>query len=244
VARHDANQTLQERSVVKSVAILETGSPPDKLMERFGSYSGMFADLLGTDRVRARYNVSAGVFPPSLNAHDAFIISGSSAGVHDDLPWIEPLVDFLRCAKGQTKLVGICFGHQIMAHAFGGRVARAPRGWGIGLHSYSVFNRVPWMDDAKEIAIAVSHQDQVDICPKTATVVAGSDFTPNGVLAYTDQSAISFQCHPEFTPEYAAALTIAQRRIGPDIADAVSSLREPNDRVRVAGWLKRFLDQH
>jgi GMP synthase-like glutamine amidotransferase len=228
---------------MRSVAILETGSPPRHLRPRFGSYSDMLSAMLGAHRVGTVFDVTAGQFPESPGMYGALVITGSAAGVHDKRPWIGQLSEFLLSAKGRTKLVGICFGHQILAHTFGGRVVRAAKGWGEGLHTYQVINRMPWMDDAKEVAIAVSHQDQVDICPDAAVVVAGSEFTPFGILAYQDQPAISFQCHPEFTPEFATALTTSNGRTGPELAGALSSLREPNDCPRVATWIHRFLDQ-
>lgn len=140
-------------------------------------------------------------------------------------------------------MAGICFGHQVMASAFGGEVIQSPKGWGIGLHTYDVFERRPWMDEATAIRAPVSHQDQVVRRPDGSRVLAGSDFTPNGALEYTDFPAISFQCHPEFEPAFARALIERRRhRLDPALAEAaLSSLEQPNDNVRLAGWIASFL---
>lgn len=225
------------------IGILETGAPPPALQPRFGRYPAMFRTLLGDGHVFSTYDVEKGELPAQPEEQDAYIVTGSPAGVYDDLPWIEPLKDFLRAAKGKAKLVGICFGHQIMAEAFGGRVAKSDKGWGIGLHRYEVLERAPWMDEAPAIAIPVSHQDQVIDVPPSSRTLAGSDFNRFGVIAYDDQPAISFQCHPEFEPQFAAALIEARRARLPEPDAAIATLAEPNDRARVADWIRRFLEQ-
>ena len=225
------------------IGMLETGAPPPALQERFGRYPAMFEALLGGGYEFTTYDVQRGELPAQPEDHDAYIITGSPAGVYDELPWIEPLKDFLRAAKGKTKLVGVCFGHQIMAEAFGGRVAKSDRGWGIGLHRYEVAERAPWMDGSDSFAIPVSHQDQIIEPPPHSRALAGSAFNLFGLLAYDDQPAISFQCHPEFAPEFAAALVKARRERLPEPDAAIASLEQPNDRERVAGWIRRFLEQ-
>jgi GMP synthase-like glutamine amidotransferase len=225
------------------IGILETGEPPGPLERRFGRYDAMFRDLLGDGYRYSTYQVRKNELPKAPEEQDAYIVTGSPAGVYEDLPWIEPLKDFLRSAKGKARLVGICFGHQLMAEAFGGRVAKSDVGWGIGLHRYVVHERTSWMDDAVSIAVPVSHQDQVVEQPPATRVLAGSRFNGMGLLAYVDQPAISFQCHPEFDPEFAKALIEVRRERLQDADAAIESLAQPNDRERVAGWIRRFLDE-
>ncbi|WP_421739336.1 type 1 glutamine amidotransferase [Caulobacter sp.] len=227
------------------IGLLETGEPPEALQPAFGRYGGMFQTLLGPGHAYAAYDVQAGRLPPSPGEQDAWLITGSAAGVYDPLPWIEPLSAFLRAARGQVPLVGVCFGHQVMAQAFGGQVVKSDKGWGVGLHRYAVERPQDWTD-APDVAVPASHQDQVVVPPSGATVVGGSAFTPFGLLSYDGGRAISMQFHPEFDPAYAAALIEARRgtRYTDAQADAaIATLRQPNDRARVGGWIGRFLDQ-
>jgi GMP synthase-like glutamine amidotransferase len=221
------------------LAILETGFPPGDLAERFGDYPAMFERLLGAGFEVATFDVQTGQLPDP-DAHDAVLITGSPAGVYEDLPWIAPLMDFIRAAKG-SKMVGVCFGHQVMAEALGGHVEKSDKGWGAGLHRYNIVHAEPWLDQVNEIAIPASHQDQVVVQPPNTEIVARSDFTPFAALAWTDRPAISFQFHPEFSPDFAKALIEKRYDIVPDPGAAIASLDAPNDNARVAGWIRRFL---
>jgi len=108
---------------------------------------------------------------PDPAAFDAAIITGSSAGVYETDGWIADLLDWIRVAKGRTKLVGVCFGHQAMAQALGGRVEKSDKGWGVGLHRYQVASPEPWMTPAAAtVAIPASHPGPVVEAPSDAPV--------------------------------------------------------------------------
>lgn len=222
-----------------NLAILETGRPPDALIPRFGRYPAMLERLIGIEG--RSYDVADGELPAEVGAHDAYLITGSPAGVYDGLPWIARLEAFLGLAKGRAKLVGICFGHQIMAQAFGGHVVKSDKGWGVGLHNYPIVRREPWMDEAAIVAAPASHQDQVVLQPPRTEVIASSIFTPYAALAWRDQPAISFQFHPEFPPGFAEALIESRRDRIADADRAIASLSRPNDNQRVGGWIRKFL---
>jgi GMP synthase-like glutamine amidotransferase len=221
------------------LAILETGRPPGDLAERFGDYPAMLARLLGDGFEWETFDAQAGALPQA-NGHDAVLITGSPAGVYDPLPWIESLKNFIRAAT-DSRMVGVCFGHQVMAEALGGHVEKSSKGWGAGLHRYRIVRTEPWMDGVPQIAIPASHQDQVVVQPPNSEIVAASDFTPYAALAWTDRPAISFQFHPEFTPAFAKALIEQRYDVVPNPDAAISSLDAPNDSARVAGWIRRFL---
>ena len=222
------------------LAILETGRPPGDLVRRFGDYSAMMTRMLGGEFEIDTFDVAAGEFPADPSDYEAYLVTGSPAGVYDPLPWIEPLKQFLRDA-GDRKLVGICFGHQIMAEAFGGHVEKSDKGWGIGLQHYEIDRVEPWMDEMASIDVPASHQDQVVAQPPHTKVIASSPFTPFAALAWTDRPAISVQFHPEFDLDYAKALIEARREKMPDADRAIASLDRPNDNARIADWIRRFL---
>ena len=221
------------------LAIVETGTPPAPLIGRFGRYPAMFERLLGESC--AHYDAAAGDLPADVHRHQAYLVTGSPAGVYEQQKWITDLLTFLRAAKGRAKLVGICFGHQAMAQAYGGHVEKSPKGWGVGLHTYPVVRHAPWMDDATRISAPASHQDQVVQPPPTAELVASSLFTPYAAFSWRDHPAISFQFHPEFTPDYAKALIESRRDRLADADAAIASLDQPNDNARIGGWIRRFL---
>ena len=167
-------------------------------------------------------------------------------GAYDPLPWIAPLETFIRAAQGRAKVVGICFGHQVMAQALGGRVEKSPKGWGLGLHAYAIQAAAPWMDAGagETISVAASHQDQVVAVPEGAAVLAASAFTPFAMLDYGG-GAISVQFHPEFDRGFAEGLVELRRPAFAEPAEAdraIASLAARSDAPRVAGWLRRFVD--
>lgn len=228
------------------IGLLETGNPPARLAAAYPTYGRMVADLIGPGHAYTPYAVAGGVLPADASVEDAYLVTGSPAGVYEPLPWIAALIDFLRSVPLSTPLVGICFGHQVMAAAFGGRVAKSEKGWGLGLHTYAIQARAPWMDDAAEIAVPAIHQDQVLEPPPGARTLAGNAFTPHGVLDYGDRRALSFQVHPEFTADYATALIAGHHPEVPHApaahAAALASLTRPGDGPRLGGWIRRFLE--
>ena len=233
------------------IAIIEAGEPPAALVPEHGSYGAMIRALIGGDGTGghdvATFRAFAGDLPGPGDC-DAIVVSGSACGVHDGLPWIGELATLLRrAAEARRRLVGICFGHQVMAQTFGGAVARSPRGWGVGLHRYEIVAAEPWMAGTAAgdtIAVAASHQDQVVVRPPRTRLVAASAFAPHAMLAYADHPAMSVQFHPEFTPLFSRALLAARPWPGlsdEDRAAAIASHERASDRARVAGWIRAFL---
>lgn len=226
------------------IAILEAGTPPERLVGRYPGYGRMTADRLGPGHDVSVFRVNRDEWPTDPDTFDATLVTGSPAGAYDPLPWIGTLIASLRDLDPDKPLVGICFGHQVMAAAFGGRVEKSPKGWGIGLHTYDIHRAADWMDGEPRVAVPAIHQDQVVEAPPGSRTLAGSAFTPHGILAYSDRRAFSVQFHPEFTTDYARALIAGHRPGDLDAAvqaRALASLDAPNDGARVAGWIRRFL---
>lgn len=230
------------------IGILSAGRPPSTLIPAFGDYPSMFRHLLAAGGHEwATWDVQAGAYPAAVEDCEAYLITGSSSGVYDGDLWIDDLRRFLVEARGRAALVGICFGHQVMADAFGGTVIKSPKGWGIGLHHHTVRQGAAWMAGeagSPQYALAASHQDQVVEAPPGATALAGSDFCPFGMLAYAGGHAMSLQLHPEFAPDYASALIAGRRGVRfpePEADAAIASLKAPDDHVLIAGWIEAFL---
>jgi GMP synthase-like glutamine amidotransferase len=230
------------------IGILQTGDTPDELRERYPDYAGMFGALLQAAdpafTVR-NWNINGAMdIPASPGDADGWIITGSRHGVYEDHPWIEPLKAFLREAHGaEAPMVGICFGHQILAEALGGKVVKSDKGWGCGVHSYTVRDRKPWMEDAATtLSIQAMHQDQVVEVPPGAQVFMDSPFCPNAGIAYGD-TAISVQPHPEF--DAAFERTVIENRRGAiipeNVADtALAGVDGPTDSAMFGRWMVRF----
>lgn len=226
------------------IAILEAGTPPERLGGLYPGYGRMLADCIGMAPTCTIFRITRGDWPADLGSFDAFLVTGSPAGVYDPLPWIETLIALLRGLDPAKPVVGICFGHQVMAAAYGGRVEKSAKGWGLGLHAYAIEARADWMDDGATVSVPAIHQDQVVEVPPGARTLAGNAFTPHGILAYADRRAISFQFHPEFTADYARALIAGHRPAELDPAlrrDALASLDGPGEGARVGAWIARFL---
>ena len=142
-------------------------------------------------------------------------------------------------------MVGVCFGHQVIADALGGDVAKSEKGWGVGRHTYEVVATRDWMAGAGEtVSLAVSHQDQVITPPRGVTTLARSAHTEHAMLAYDDIPAISVQGHPEFSDRYVSALY--NNRRGKALTEAqvdaaIASLDQPQDNALVARWITNFL---
>jgi GMP synthase-like glutamine amidotransferase len=188
--------------------------------------------------------VEHGQYPDSIDEVDAYLITGSRSSVYEDKDWIHALSAFVvRLHDNRKKLIGICFGHQLVAQALGGRTEKSCKGWGVGVHS-AAFTELPaWHDQqAAQFKLLVSHQDQVTVPALGSRVLAGSDFCSNAVCQLGDH-ILTFQGHPEFIKEYSENLLKLRRQIiGEEIYQAgMASLEQDLDRQRVARWMVEFL---
>jgi GMP synthase-like glutamine amidotransferase len=196
------------------IGILETGLLNDRVADRFDPYPVMFAALLDKANeglTYQSYSVINGEMPDSIDDCDGWLITGSRHGVYEKLDWMLLLESFIQTLyEKQKPLVGICFGHQIIAQALGGLVTKSDKGWGVGLHHYKIDTAQSWMTNEAssvpgKVSIYAFHQDQISQLPAAATVFISSDFCPYAGLTYGD-SILSVQGHPEFEASYEHAL--------------------------------------
>lgn len=181
------------------IGILQTGLAPEALAPEMGDYPDMFARLLaGRGLTFCTYRVVEGQFPAGIHDCEGWLITGSRHGVYEDHPWIAPLERFIRdCFAAAVPMVGVCFGHQIIAQAMGGRVEKFAGGWAVGATDYDF--------DGQTLTLNAWHRDQVTQAPDGAQVIASNNFCANAALLYPGR-ALTVQAHPEFRPEFVNGL--------------------------------------
>lgn len=229
------------------IGILQADDVNPVLQPEHGNYPQMFEKALRAvlpDCELPVYRVLDGELPATTAECDAWLITGSKFGVNDGLHWIEALSDFVRTLWAEQRpLVGICFGHQLMARALGGTVVKSDKGWGVGLSFNQVIERKPWMQPwQEELDLLVSHQDQVVVLPEEAQVLASSDFCPYYLIQY-GECFLSVQGHPEFCVDYCRALMEMRRDIlpAPRLRAGRASLNAEADSQLMMQWIASFL---
>ncbi|QFU77587.1 GMP synthase [Halioglobus maricola] len=229
------------------IGILKTDAVNPKFVREYGEYPDMFTSLLGEvdpDLEFVTYDVEEGQFPADVDEVDAYLMTGSKSSVYEDKAWIARSMDLIREINARKKkLVGICFGHQLVAQALGGKTEKSSKGWGQGLHTHSFSTAPGWHDgENPDFHILVSHQDQVVENAEGAEVLASSDFCENAVVQIGDH-ILTFQGHPEFTPGYSTEIMNLRREmIGEKIyEEGMASLATAEQGDRVARWIVNFL---
>ena len=235
------------------IGILETGEISDDLSGKHGDYPSMFKRLLHAIDPEVDFfsvKVLNGELPDTPDDADGWIITGSKFGVYEDLPWIEPLKKFIRTSVDHNiPMAGICFGHQILAEALGGKVEKSRKGWGLGVHDYNVEVKPSWMEGIDEgFSGHAVHQDQVIELPESATVIASSEFCPYAALVYGDPEnpdALSVQPHPEFSADFIddlIVIRVPEVFSEGDANKARATLGLPVHNKDWALWIHNFLD--
>lgn len=219
------------------IGILQSGHFAQRDGAPLRDYSMLYAEMLaGHGFTFKTWSVVDMEFPASANDADGWLISGSKHGTYDDLPFIAPLEDFIRdiYAAG-VPLVGICFGHQIMAQALGGRSEKFDGGWSVGNVDYQ-------FDDGTALAMNAWHQDQVITPPPDTRTIASTDFCKHAALAYKGR-AMSVQPHPEFEAgDVELLLDLRAQGVVPadSIATSRAKLAKPTDNKKMAERIAAF----
>lgn len=221
------------------IGILQTGHAPDELRPTTGDFADLFQRLLGGNGFGfVVYNVVDMEFPQAVSDCDGWLITGSKHGAYEDHPFIPPLETLIRdIYAADLPLVGICFGHQIIAQALGGKVAKFDGGWAVGRQQYRI--------NGQAYALNAWHQDQVVTRPDDATVVGSNDFCTNAALVYGNR-IFTVQPHPEFdTPVIDGLLKYRGPGNVPDaqLEQVRDDLDKPVDSPRLAAQIARFFKE-
>ena len=192
------------------------------------------------------YKVALGQFPQSVNECEVWFITGSPKSVYEELPWVHRLSDLVKELDAKkVKTIAICFGHQMVAHALGGKVSKSPRGWGVGIRSFEMLLQKPWMDSAgmQKLSLLFSHQDQVDALPPSAELLAQDQFCPFQMMQIGEH-ILTMQGHPEFTINFARERLISRRnKMSAETYEmAMKSYSEASDFRVMIDWIRQFVN--
>lgn len=194
------------------------------------------------------YKVAQGEFPKSVHECELWFITGSPKSVYEDIPWIHQLKEFvIELHSKKVKTVAICFGHQMVAHALGGKVSKSSRGWGVGIRSFDMLAHKPWMNnvgrDPQKISLLFSHQDQVESLPPGAELLAQDEFCPFQMMQIGDH-ILTMQGHPEFTVNFARERLISRRdKMSAETFDkAMQSYADTSDFQLMIEWIRKFVN--
>ncbi len=221
------------------IGILNCGHFAQRVGAPVRDYDTLYAEMLNGHGFDFRaWHVVDMDFPNSIHDADGWLIGGSRHGVYDDIPFIAPLKDFVRDAyAAKVPTVGVCFGHQLIAEALGGKAEKFSGGWGMGHTDYDF--------EGETLTLNAFHQDQVTRVPRDARVVATNDFCANAALAYNGP-AYSLQAHPEFQEsdmellyDLRAPKLVEQAQIDAARARATAS----NDNAKMAARIAEFFKE-
>jgi len=223
-----------------------SGDEEEELNTReIDSFRAFLGTPAGDTLTLVEYRLTEGEFPASVDECDAYLLTGSSKGVYDGEDWIPRLAVFVQEAyANQQKLVGICFGHQMLANSLGGKAVKSDRGWGFGRREVQIIQTRPWMTPPLAKApLYFAHQDQVVELPQNAERLGQDPFCPNDIFVIGNQ-VLGIQGHPEFTTQFMEALVeVMEPEVGPELAgSAASSIADgPTASPVVANWILNFL---
>jgi GMP synthase-like glutamine amidotransferase len=230
-----------------TIGILLTDHVLDDLKPKHGDQDDFYSKIFGEvdTNIKLRiYDVTLNDYPADMDECDGYLITGSKLSVYDEVKWIRDLEHYIRSLNEHKKfLLGVCFGHQIIAKALGGDVSKAEIGWVTGLQSYIFHDNFPWLRNLnQDVKLIHSHQDQITKLPDQATLVASNENVPIAMY-FIDNHIMSIQGHPEFTNEYAYDVVCKRRDIiGEELFKKTeeSLLNETSSYLEVTNWWIEF----
>ena len=234
-----------------TIGILLTDHVVPKLIEKHGDqdvfYEYIFNKVDPSINLKV-YDVVIDEYPNNIDECDGYIITGSKLSTYDDVDWIKTLEEYIRTLDAsKKKLLGVCFGHQLIAQALGGKVEKAKVGWTLGVQPYDFLSNFPWVRNHNEsVRLIHSHQDQVTVLPAKAELIAKNDMVPVAMFR-VDDHIMSMQGHPEFSEEYAHDVANLRKEIlGEKVFSKASRslMKKDSDRLEVTQWWVDFFSKN
>jgi len=234
------------------IGILDADKLSPSIINKYGCYADLFINLLSPLQDKfpqplsfKRYNVFESDYPQSIHDCDAYIITGSQYSSYEKLSWIKELEDYIRILyQDKIKLIGICFGHQMIAQSLGGKVEKNTKGWELGITATHINKSFDWMQPSREFFFSlVSHQDHVTQLPEHAINFAETNLSPYSGFCI-DSHILTFQGHPEFSKDYVKLIIKLE---GDNLSKeqrqcAISSLQQSDDHELIASWIFNFIN--
>ncbi|PHH59619.1 hypothetical protein CDD81_2804 [Ophiocordyceps australis] len=244
------------------LAVLECDTPQPQTRAIYNNYTGVFTALLGAAaqsldppldpaaalRVSAYDVVNELHTYPNLDDIDAVLVTGSRHTAFDADPWIKNLVDFTRRAldSGRVRVVGVCFGHQIVGRALGARVCQSDKGWELAVTDVDLTDKGKEIFQLDKMRIHQMHHDIVADFPADAVPLASNAFCPVQAM-YQPGRYLTVQGHPEFTNEIISEILFNRHTVGiftdQVYEDGIRRSAEPHDGVAVGRAFLRFMQQ-
>lgn len=230
------------------IGLLKCDTIIEKLRRIYGDCTDAFIHLFSQHAPEVSleiYDVQNGHYPDSLDECLGYMSTGSASSVYDNEPWIQRLNEFVaELYRNKVPFVGICFGHQMIAEAIGGKCRRAANGWGVGIKNVKIISKKPWMrPELDSYNLIVSHLDQVCELPEGSEVLGTNEHCPTSMFM-VDEHFLGIQGHPEFSAAYAEALILSRvERIGKNVVEeARKTLQEKSDSEIITRWIVNFFE--
>ncbi|MCJ1433378.1 hypothetical protein MMC27_002738 [Xylographa pallens] len=238
------------------IAILECDTPLTNTRTKYGGYGGVFTALLnaGAQSINldtselhiSTWDVVDKQEYPALADVDAVLITGSKHNSFDDIPWINRLVEYTQqvLAQERVRIIGVCFGHQIVGRAMGVKVGRSDRGWEASVCEVELTARGRKIFGKDKLSINQMHKDIVFTYPPGVEPLGSSHRCEvQGMLI--PKRVITIQGHPEFNADIVSELLEARHKQGifddKTYEDAMHRVGREQDGVLVSGVFLKFL---